>query len=168
MTTNDATISQPALLAELNDLLQLDHDAIGAYSIAIARLRNDGLRQTLREFKRDHERHVESLTRVIGEQGGVAIQLPHLPSGVFKLAIQGLGALGGDAELLLAFKANERQSRDKYRRAAQREFPLAVRDVKSLKGYSVHQLETDVQMVLWPALWKVRNEITTKAGTSPP
>jgi tryptophan 2,3-dioxygenase len=42
------------------------------------------------------------------------------------------------------------------------------RDVKSLKGYAVHQLETDVQMVLWPALWKVRNAVTEKAGTSPP
>lgn len=42
------------------------------------------------------------------------------------------------------------------------------RDVKSLKGYAVHQLESDVQMVLWPALWKVRNTITEKAGTSPP
>lgn len=42
------------------------------------------------------------------------------------------------------------------------------RDVKSLKGYAVHQLENDVQGVLWPALWKVRNEITERAGTSPP
>jgi tryptophan 2,3-dioxygenase len=42
------------------------------------------------------------------------------------------------------------------------------RDVKSLKGYAVHQLETDVQGMLWPALWKVRNLITEKAGTSPP
>ena len=42
------------------------------------------------------------------------------------------------------------------------------RDVKSLKGYAVHQLETDVQALLWPALWKVRNQVTDKAGTSPP
>ena len=42
------------------------------------------------------------------------------------------------------------------------------RDVKSLKGYAVHQLEEDVLMTLWPALWKVRNQITEKAGTSPP
>ncbi len=42
------------------------------------------------------------------------------------------------------------------------------RDVKSLKGYAVHQLEADVQMALWPALWKVRNAVTEKAGTSPP
>ena len=42
------------------------------------------------------------------------------------------------------------------------------RDVKSLKGYAMHQLETDVQGLLWPALWKVRNQVTDKAGTSPP
>ena len=42
------------------------------------------------------------------------------------------------------------------------------RDVKSLKGYAVHQLEQDVQGVLWPALWKVRNQVTDRAGTSPP
>lgn len=41
------------------------------------------------------------------------------------------------------------------------------RDVKSLKGYAVHQLETDVQMTLWPPLWKVRNQVTEAAGTSP-
>jgi tryptophan 2,3-dioxygenase len=41
------------------------------------------------------------------------------------------------------------------------------RDVKSLKGYAVHQLESDVQGMLWPALWKVRNAITERAGTSP-
>lgn len=41
------------------------------------------------------------------------------------------------------------------------------RDVKSLKGYAVHQLENDVQGMLWPALWKVRNAITEMAGTSP-
>lgn len=41
------------------------------------------------------------------------------------------------------------------------------RDVKSLKGYAVHQLEHDVQTNLWPALWKVRNHLTDVAGTSP-
>jgi tryptophan 2,3-dioxygenase len=42
------------------------------------------------------------------------------------------------------------------------------RDVKSLKGYAVHQLEGDVQGMLWPDLWAVRNAVTEKAGTSPP
>lgn len=41
------------------------------------------------------------------------------------------------------------------------------RDVKSLKGYAVHQLEQDVQQVLFPELWMVRNKLTELAGTSP-
>lgn len=41
------------------------------------------------------------------------------------------------------------------------------RDVKSLKGYAVHQLEKDVQFALFPELWAVRNRLTELAGTSP-
>ena len=41
------------------------------------------------------------------------------------------------------------------------------RDVKSLKGYSVHQLEQDVLANLFPPLWQVRNRLTDVAGTSP-
>jgi rubrerythrin len=110
-----------ALVAGLNDLLQLDHDAIQAYSIAIARIRNETYKQTLREFKADHERHIEELTRLVKHHGGTPVPLPHLPSGVFKLAVQAVGALGGDRGVLLAFKSNERQVRDKYRRMAEQQ-----------------------------------------------
>lgn len=42
------------------------------------------------------------------------------------------------------------------------------RDVRSLQGYSVHELEKAVEMNLFPELWKVRNELTTFTGTSRP
>lgn len=41
------------------------------------------------------------------------------------------------------------------------------RDVKSLKGYAVHQLEQDIQQSIWPALWTVRETVTVAEGTSP-
>lgn len=41
------------------------------------------------------------------------------------------------------------------------------RDVKSLKGYAVHQLEEDIHQMMWPALWKVREAVTEAEGTSP-
>ncbi|MCA1812891.1 MAG: hypothetical protein LC624_02935 [Halobacteriales archaeon] len=41
------------------------------------------------------------------------------------------------------------------------------RDVMSLKGYSVHELESAMGMQLYPELWKVRNALTNRAGTSP-
>jgi len=41
------------------------------------------------------------------------------------------------------------------------------RDVLSLKGYAVHQLEEDIKTNLWPQLWKVREAVTELEGTSP-
>lgn len=116
-------------IATLNDLLQLDHDAVGAYGIAIHAATDETHRESLREFRADHERHIEEITRLIQDRGGKPLQAPHLPTSVFKLAVQKAGALGGQTALLLAFKANERQSRDKYRRIAENADDLEVADV---------------------------------------
>ena len=120
-----------ALLAELNDLLQLDHDAVQAYTLAEKGLSDEGRKSTIQRFKGDHERHITELTRLITAHGGVPVQLPHLPTGPFKLAVQGIGSAGSDATTLLAFKANERLSRDKYQRAANQQYPADVQLVIS-------------------------------------
>ena len=113
-TSTDAT-----LIAELNDLLQLDHDAVEAYTVAIDRLRDPGRRESLVAFRADHKRHIEELAALVRARGGLPIELPH-PTGALKLAVQALGALGDDTSLLLAFKAVEGQVRDKYQRVARR------------------------------------------------
>jgi len=112
------TQTQARLVAELNDLLQLDHDAVQAYGLAIQGLESEDHRKTMARFRSDHERHIRELTELIERHGGVPIQLSHIPTGPMKLAVQGLGNMGGDREVLLAFKSNERQVRDKYRRMA--------------------------------------------------
>jgi rubrerythrin len=130
MTT--PTTAEPKLLAELNDLLQLDHDAVGAYEVAIEALANPRYKQALQRFKGDHERHIAELGQLITERGGTPLEMPHVPTGVFKLAMQQAGTLaGGDRSVLLAFKANERQVRDKYLRMAEAAEDLVVADVLS-------------------------------------
>jgi rubrerythrin len=114
------------LIAELNDLLALDHDAVQAYSLAIGAISNAEYRDTLAGFRGDHQRHVERLTQLIRDNGGVPVELPHLPTGAFKLAVQALGTLGDDRAVLMTFKANEAQVRDKYRRHAERPHKTAV------------------------------------------
>ena len=111
-------MADSALIAELNDILQLDHDALAAYSLAIKELDGVDYKAAVTQFRHDHERHVEELTALIKQRGGVPVQLSHQPTGIFKLAMQGLGAVGGDREVLLAWRTNERQARDKYARAA--------------------------------------------------
>ncbi|HVE80029.1 MAG TPA: DUF2383 domain-containing protein [Gemmatimonadaceae bacterium] len=122
---------QPALVAELNDLLRLNHDALQAYALAISALESDTYRAAVEHFQSDHERHVGELARLVRQYGGTPAELPHASTGAFKLAVQGAGTLGGDRALLLAFKANERQSRDRYRQASRAEHPAAVAAVLS-------------------------------------
>lgn len=126
---DQTTRTESELVAELNDLLQLDHDAVRAYTVAIEHLETPEHRETIERFRGDHERHIRDLTRLIRGHDGVPIELAHLPTGFFKLAVQEAGTAGGDREVLLAFKANERQVRDKYARHAAREHPPEVHDV---------------------------------------
>jgi rubrerythrin/limonene-1,2-epoxide hydrolase len=123
-----APSSDAALIAELNDLIQLDHDAVEAYTIAIDRIRDRARRESLVQFRTDHKRHIEELAALVRARGGLPTELPH-PTGTIKLAVQALGALGDDTSLLLAFKAVEGQVRDKYQRAARRTTPSDVADV---------------------------------------
>lgn len=116
------------LVGELNDLLQLDYDAVAAYTLALKSLEDPAYQEAVRSFKADHERHIEELTALVRQYGGVPMPMPHL-SGAFKLAVQAVGGAGGDAAVVTTFKANEVQSRDKYRRAASRQHPPDVQDV---------------------------------------
>jgi hypothetical protein len=128
--TNTAVTAkeQAALVAELNDLMQLDYDAVAAYSLALSALRDPAYQDAVRNFKADHERHIEELTQLIRQYDGLPMPMPHL-SGVFKLAVQGVGVAGGDAAVITTFKSNEAQVRDKYRRAAGKQHPPDVQGV---------------------------------------
>jgi rubrerythrin len=127
---SELTATDPRLIGQLNDLLLLDHDAVGAYEVAIEALENPRYKQALQRFKGDHERHIQELSQLVTERGGTPLETPHVPTGVFKLAMHQAGTLaGGDRSVLLAFKANERQVRDKYRRMAESAEDLVVADV---------------------------------------
>jgi rubrerythrin len=123
--------SNATLVAELNDLLQLDYDAVQSYSLAERELSDEINKGTIARFKGDHERHIGELTRLINAYGGKPLQRPPLSTAPAKLGVQAAGAVGGDVVTLLAFKANERLSRDKYQRAANAGYPSDVHAVLS-------------------------------------
>ena len=115
-TTGQAGSLTPAsseILDGLNDLLQLDHDAIGAYEIAIEKLQDRDNAQQIAGFKRDHERHIQELNVAIAGLGGTPKNEPHA-TGPFKQALQSLGGLAGDRGLLIAWRTNELQVRTRY------------------------------------------------------
>jgi ElaB/YqjD/DUF883 family membrane-anchored ribosome-binding protein len=106
----------PALqevLDGLNDLLQLDHDAVAAYDVAISKLEDRDHADQIAGFRRDHERHIRELNEVVSRLGGTPTNHPHA-TGPFKTALQSLGGLAGDKGLLMSFRTNELQVRTKY------------------------------------------------------
>ena len=121
--------SDAALVAELNDLMKLDHDAIHAYKLAIHSLENDAYKRQLGEFLADHQRHMDELTQLIKSRDGIPMHMPHGTTSLFKLLVQAVGSAGNDRSVLLAFKANERGSRDRYREAARKVHPADVTSV---------------------------------------
>jgi hypothetical protein len=54
MADEETPITGAALVAELNDLIQLDHDAIAGYTLAIESVESVTYRETLEGFRRDH------------------------------------------------------------------------------------------------------------------
>lgn len=152
--------AEATIVSQLNDLLQLDHDAVAAYNVAIRELDSAALKAELEAHLNDHKRHIEELERHIDRLGGMKMSMPHL-SGVFKLAVQSAVAAGSDRAVLLAFKANEMQVRDKYARAAEADMPVDVRDtisraaaderrhydwaVQSLEQMGAEKSDTDVK-----------------------
>ena len=121
--------SNAALIAELNDLMKLDHDAVQVYTLAARELKDEGHKSAIEGFKGDHERHITELTGLVTAYGGKPAKLPHASTAPAKLGVQAAGAVGGDVSTLLAFKANERLSRDKYQRAANAGYPADVHAV---------------------------------------
>ena len=111
--TGHAPPAVAEILAGLNDLLQLDHDAVGAYEIAMEKLHDRDHADQIAGFRRDHERHIRELNELIVELGGTPVNQPHV-TGPFKMALQSLGALAGDKGLLMAFRTNELAVRAKY------------------------------------------------------
>lgn len=101
------------VLEGLNDLLQLDHDSVGAYQIALEHLESPEYISQIRSFQADHQRHIRDLNDLILSLGGVPVNEPHASS-LLKEGIQRLTAAGGDRALLSAWRANELAATRKY------------------------------------------------------
>jgi uncharacterized protein (TIGR02284 family) len=102
-------------IAQLNDLIRLDVDAVRAYSQAIEACAAPHVREKLGEFQRDHERHVEDLSAEVRKLGGVP-EVTRTLKGFFMQAFTSITAQG-DHSALVAMRANEEVTQRTYRSA---------------------------------------------------
>lgn len=100
----------------LNDLIELDYDAIEAYKAAINRLGDASSRESFEKFKSDHERHTRELTQLVRDLGGVPSTGPSLKQYLTQGKVV-LADLFGDEAILRAMKTNEDDTNIAYERA---------------------------------------------------
>jgi uncharacterized protein (TIGR02284 family) len=119
-----------AVIDDLNDLLQLDHDAIGAYETTRAQLEDEELIEVVAAFQRDHERHARDLTAFITRLGGKPKEHPHVTGPAKRALVAAAGKVGGDKAVLTSFRVNELQVRTKYEAyAAKQHYPAEVAEL---------------------------------------
>lgn len=106
-------ISNEQLCEKLNDLIQLDFDAIEAYQAAIERLESADSRQHLETFMRDHERHTVNLAEQVRLLGGT----PKTKGDFMAVLTKGkvvIGQIAEDKGILMAMNANETVTNKTY------------------------------------------------------
>ena len=99
----------------LKDLLELDYDAVEAYSVAIKKLENQNYATTLTHFRGDHERHIQQITLLLKEHGVNPPSGPDLKQYLTKGKVY-LANLMGDDAILKAMYSNEVDTNTAYKR----------------------------------------------------
>jgi uncharacterized protein (TIGR02284 family) len=102
------------VIRKLNDLIELDHDAIEAYRAAIERLEDPVSREQLSLFCGDHERHTRNLTALVTKLGGEPSRGPDMARFLTKGKVVIGGLVGGDRTVMAAMLANEEVTNKRY------------------------------------------------------
>ena len=124
-----------AVIEDLNDRLQLDHDAVAAYEETISRLESQEHAETVAAFRRDHERHIRDLTAFVKRLGGTPKEKPHVTGILKTVLVTAASKAGGDKAILTAFRVNELQVRAKYDKyAAKQTYPAEVAEIIRLNA----------------------------------
>lgn len=108
--------TERSLTELLTNLVHLDYDAIEAYRLAVERLDDAAMAETLRGFMADHERHTREVGVLLREMG----ETPPTSGDMKQMLTTGKVAMAdllGDRAILQAMKSNEDDTNMAYERA---------------------------------------------------
>lgn len=113
----------------LNELIQLDIDAVHAYGQAIDSIDDATLRARMQEFQSDHERHVRELSQCVREHGGTPIEHKRDLKGFLIEGMTAIRSATGTKGAFKAMKTNELLTNRSYDKALAEDLPPRVRDL---------------------------------------
>jgi uncharacterized protein (TIGR02284 family) len=118
-----------AAISVLNDLIQLDYDAIQAYKQAIEKIEDAAARSDLMSFQADHERHIIDLSQAVRVLGGEPEKAGRDLKGVLLEGLTALRSVTGNLGALRAMRMNEKLTNRAYEKALEAKLPINARDV---------------------------------------
>lgn len=111
----------------IEDMIELEHDAIAAYRICIERLETPAYKQQVSSFLSEHERHLSELVQHARALNIDVADGPDLKAILTKGKLV-IADMFGDAAILKAMKTNEDDTVTAYERAARHEnLPVEIR-----------------------------------------
>lgn len=111
------------LTDKLNDLIQLDVDAVEAYDHAIKHVDYDDIRKRFIGFQEDHRAHIRNLSELVQKMGGTPAKPKPDLKGYLIEGFTALRSLIGTKSALEAMKTNEKLTNRKYEEAVGLDFP---------------------------------------------
>lgn len=119
-------MERSVIIEQLNDLIQLDVDAVEAYDHAIKHMEYHDIRRRLVDFQDDHKNHVKDLSAMVKQLDGKPLQPTPDLKGYLIEGLTALRSLTGPKGVLEAMMSNERLTNRKYEEAVALDFPEEV------------------------------------------
>ncbi|HKY19642.1 MAG TPA: PA2169 family four-helix-bundle protein [Vicinamibacterales bacterium] len=113
----------------LNELIELDYDAIEAYRAAIERIDSQTYKAALNTYCGDHERHTQNVGEVVRALGGTPAQGPDMKKYLTKGKVVIADLVGDDHAILTAMLMNEEVTNKAYEAALKLELGAGARSV---------------------------------------
>lgn len=126
MEYEGALMRDDEIVDALNDLIELDHNAIGGYDSAIKGLESQpDIRKTFETFRADHERHVQELSPFVTQYGGKPAKRPGA-MGLLQKGWTEMSKLGGADAIVSAMVSNEETAVNTYEAGVTKAFPPEI------------------------------------------
>jgi uncharacterized protein (TIGR02284 family) len=117
------------IIEKLNDLIQLDFDAVKAYDQAIEKIDILVVRTQLESFRADHERHILNLSEKVRSLGGTPQEAGRDLKGLLLEGLTALRSVTGNEGALKAMRTNEKLTNKNYDEALELDLPVDVRQI---------------------------------------
>ena len=149
------------VISTLNDLIQLDVDAVESYEQAIKRIDIPQVSSDLEAFKADHERHIRDLTQEVRRLGGNPPKRSIDLKGRLLEGFTALRSVTGTEGALKAMHTNEKTTNKKYEQALSKGLPTEVETVVRRNREDERRHLEYIKMSLSNRVWE------TGVGTQP-